>query len=180
MTFEQLSADTVKIELLAEELSVLEKAARESAEDPMQQLLLFLIQRAEVFSGIPFCSRPVTAELLPANANGMVIYLTAQPPKHKPNHTQTAAVFVDKTTLTACCKALQPYLTPQTQSSLYESAGGTLLVLTHLPQGNRTVQHLLREYATLQPVTKQTLARLEEYGHCLCKRNAVRAILNEN
>ncbi len=180
MTFEQLSADTVKIELLAEELSVFDRAARESTDDPLQHLLLFLIQRAEGFSGIPFCSRQVTAELLPTGENGMIVYLTAQQQKQNAHQRQAAAVFTDEATLRACCKALKPYLTPQTQSSLYETAGGTLLVLTHLPQGNRTVQHLLREYAALQPVTKQTLARLEEYGHCIRKRGAIAAILRHS
>lgn len=180
MTIEQLSADTVKIELVAEELSMLDRAAREQADDPMQQLLLFLIQRAEVFSGIPFCSRQVTAELLPTVENGMIVYLTAQQPKPKANHTQAAALFADTHALKACCRALQPYLSAQTQSSLYDTAGGKLLVLSHLTPEHRAPQHLLREYATLQPVTKCTLAQLEEYGHCICKGDAIATILGNS
>ncbi|MDD5947956.1 MAG: adaptor protein MecA [Oscillospiraceae bacterium] len=180
MTMEQLSADTVKIELAAEELSMLDTAAREHADDPTQQLLLFLIQRAEVFSGIPFCSRQVTAELLPTVENGMIVYLTAQPPKPKTNHTRAAAVFADAHTLKDCCRALQPYVSTQTRSSLYDTARGKLLVLSHLMQQHRAAEHLLREYATLQPVTRCTLAQLEEYGHCIFKRDAIAAILGDS
>lgn len=181
MTIEQLSADTVKIELSAEELSLpYHNVVSHPADDPMQQLLLFLIQRAEVFSGIPFCSRQVTAELLPTVENGMIVYLTASKPRPKENHTQAAAVFADMHTLKACCRALRPYLSPQSHSSLYEAAGGRLLVLSHLTTAHRAPQHLLREYATLLPVTKRNLARLEEYGHCICKHNAIAAILKED
>ncbi len=178
MTFEQLSADTVKIELLHEELIMLPKAPQKDDNAPLQQLLLFLMQRAEVFSGIPFCSRQVTAELLSTAENGLIVYLTAQPPKqHKSNPMRAAAIFNDAATLKACCSAMQPYLTQQTHSSLYDIAKGKLLVLSHLPQDHRVIQHLLREYAILQPVTKRTLTQLEEYGHCICKRNAIDKIL---
>ncbi len=180
MTIEQLSADTVKIELAAEELSLLCCTAQIQAEDTMQQLLLFLIQRAECFSGIPFCSRQVTAELLPTTENGMIVYLTAIAPRHRENHTQAAAVFTDMQTLKACCRALKPYLAPQTRSRLYETADGKLLVLSHLVQEHHAPQHLLREYASVRHITKRSLARLEEYGSCIFRQDAVAAILAED
>lgn len=178
MTMEQLSAYTVKIQVAPEELLMLlpPEEAGQSGE-PMQRMLLFLLTRAEAFSGIPFRSSRVTAELLPTQEGGAIIYLTAKQTR-APRYavrasSRAAALFADEPTLRRCCGALKPHLKQDTLSSLYRVTRGWLLVLRRLPAGSKAARHLLREFGTPCVMSPQALARLEEYGECLCRHNAV-------
>ena len=173
MILEQLSAYTVKIRLLPAELPMLLSGSNQKA---ARKLLLFLMEQAEHFSGIPFQSRQVTAELLPETEGGLTVYLSARPIKHAAVRVKAAAQFSDDSTLQACCVALMPYLHHQAVSSLYQIPQGKLLVIEHLPSDNRTVQHILSEYAIPCSVTNHATARLEEYGYCLLQEHAIESI----
>ena len=139
MTMEQLSASTVKIQIEQEELPLL--LPRDDTKDSaasLQRMLLFLLTRAESFSGIPFCSSKVTAELLSTPEGGAIVYLTAKGIR-RPNaavraYSRIGAVFADAQTLRVCCNALLPCLAEETRSSLYRVKHGTLLVLERLAQ----------------------------------------------
>lgn len=175
MILEQLSAYTVKIRLLPAELPMLHSGNDQAS---AEKLLLFLMERAELFSGIPFQSRQVTAELLPETKGGLTVYLTARPMKHAAVRVKAAAQFYDDSSLQACCIALMPHLHSQAASSLYRIPQGKLLVVEHLPSNNRTVQHILSEYAIPCSITTHATARLEEYGCCILQEHAIENIAN--
>ncbi len=173
MILEQLSSYTVKIRLLPSELPML---LQESDPASTEKLLLFLIERAEAFSRIPFRRRQVTVELLPTEQGGLTAYLTAKPMKHAGVSLRAEAFFSDDPSLAACCHALLPHLHTDTISSLYRIHDRKLLVLRQLPTENRMIQHILKEYASPCSVSFQVYARLEEYGDCLYKDHAIEMV----
>lgn len=178
MTMEQLSAYTVKIQIPPEELQMLipPEETQQSTEQ-MQRMLVFLLTRAESFSGIPFRSSKVTVELLPTQEGGAIVYLTAKLPS-APRCTiqarsRAAAMFADEQTLRRCCAALQCHMEQESSSSLYRVKGGWLLILSRLPANSRIPQHFLQEFGQPCVLSPPAMARLEEYGECVCRQDAI-------
>lgn len=187
MTLEQLSAQTVKIQLSLTELKVFLHDTQDM--DPnspqMLRLISFLLAKSELYCEIPFSEGQVTVELLSASDGGLIFYFTCcqenQKQQKKTNNTVwIASVFSAYEELHECCRQLQMQNIRQADSRLYQMPQRYVLLLH--PSGKTAVicHHLLAEYGTTIPYSGLLRAKLEEHGKCLYEKNAVSKIAAES
>lgn len=191
MTMEQLSAQTVKIQLSETELQVfLHEPQNADPNSPqMLRLISFLLAKAELYCEIPFSQGQVTVELLAAPDGGLVFYFTccdaSQPdtmasttlPQHKT--VRLAGRFLDYGDLQAYCKQLLRTGIQCAESSLYEVSKGWILLLRLSGNDAARPRHLLGEFGTPLRYNLLLRARLAEYGTCRYARNAAAQIAAE-
>ncbi len=179
MTVQQLSAQSVKVQLTADELTVFLYDPDAPPDSPqVLRLISFMLSKAELATGIPFTAHPVTVELLTARDGSLSAYFTVQSaPAEKPKQAKTvrlAARFPDRSTLKSCCRLLREKQDAIISSRLYEYRCQFILTLKLRRAGAATVQHLLSEYGRPFRLSPLNRARLSEYGSCLCEQDAVR------
>ena len=181
MTVQRLSAQSVKIQLSAEELAVFLHDAAAAPDSPqMLQLISFMLAKAELASGIPFTSLPVTVELLNGEDGSLSVYFTvqtAEEPSCKRSRTvRTAAGFSDRGTLKTCCALLRQQSDAILGSQLYQYRRQWILSLKLKREKASAVHHLLLEYGRPFRLSAMNRARLSEYGSCLLEKDAVQLI----
>ncbi len=181
MTIQRLSAESVKIQLSAEELKPVMTAQEGGADSPqMLRLISALLRKAEEMFAIPFSENPVTVELFAAPEGGLVIYLTAQHPDLQGDHPQPqsgslriSACFRERDHLRRCCTHLLRQSSGITQSILYRYAGSHVLYLRVRRGIAPRVKHILTEFGLLFPLSAVNRARLTEFGKIILPQNAV-------
>ena len=178
MTVQQLSAQSVKVQLTADELTVFLYDPDAPPDSPqVLRLVSFMLSKAELATGIPFTALPVTVELLTARDGSLSAYFTVQSepaPKSKPAKTICAAArFPDRSTLKRCCGLLREQQDAIISSRLYEYRRQYVLSLKLKRTGAMPVQHLLSEYGRPFRLSPLNRARLSEYGSCICEQNAL-------
>lgn len=177
MTVQQLSAQSVKVQLTADELTVFLYDPDAPPDSPqVLRLISFMLSKAELATGIPFTEHPVTVELLTARDGSLSAYFTLQsaPAKKQPKTVRLAARFTDRSTLKSCCRLLREKQDAILSSRLYEYRCQFILTLNLRRAGAVPVQHLLSEYGRPFRLSPLNRARLSEYGSCLCEQDAVR------
>ena len=187
MTVHRLSAQSVKVQLSADELKLfLSEPVFTGASSPrMMRMIALLLAKAEASTGIPFSALPVTVELLALPQGGMAVYFTAQ---RKPQPTTSAgkartariaAQFPGRDTLFACCTQLVRRNREILSSSLYHCGAGWILMLK-LPRGSSAGMHrILLEYGAPFRLSAVNRARLSEYGTLVYEKDAVSAVCRE-
>lgn len=183
MTINQLSAQSVKVQLTADELRMFLPEKEQDTDSPqMLRLISMLLMKAEHYSAIPFSELPVTVELLGAPDGGLVAYFTAQLPQdtakrgRAKNARKLAAEFSDTGDLRACCVRLCMYNEALSASVLYRYHGCYILILRLKHGKSELPRHLMLEYGRPYRLTGITSARLEEYGRLICGEDAVEAV----
>ena len=178
MTVQRLSAQSVKVQLTADELTVFLYDPDAPPDSPqVLRLISFMLSKAELATGIPFSALPVTVELLTAGDGSLSAYFTAQstpaPQQRPPKTVRLAARFSDRSTLKHCCCLLREKQDAILSSRLYEYRRQFILTLKLKRTGAMPVQHLLSEYGRPFRLSPLNRARLSEYGSCLCEQDAV-------
>ena len=180
MTVHRLSAQSVKVQLSADELKLFLPDSTPNPDSPqMLRLISFMLTRAEASSGIPFSSLPVTVEMLAAPEGGLTVYFTAQtlPDTASGNgHSKTtrlAARFPDESALHTCCTQLHRQQSEILNSALYRYRTSWILTLKAKRRSASRLHHLLLEYGTPFRLSSINRARLSEYGECLYEKDAV-------
>lgn len=181
MTVQQLSAQSVKVQLTADELTVFLYNPDAPPDSPqVLRLISFMLAKAELATGIPFTAVPVTVELLTARDGSLSAYFTVQdhaaPEQKQAKAVRIAARFPDRGTLKRCCCLLRAQQDAILSSRLYEYRRQFILTLKLKRTGAMPVQHLLSEYGRPFRLSPLNRARLSEYGSCLCEQDAVRLI----
>ena len=181
MTVQQLSAQSVKVQLTADELTVFLYDPDAPPDSPqMMRLISFMLSKAELASGIPLTSLPVTVELLTATDGSLSAYFTVQSepvPRQKPPKTvYLAARFADRNTLKRCCTLLRAQQEAILSSRLYEYRRQFVLSVKLKRSGAMQVHHLLLEYGRPFRLSPLNRARLSEYGSCIFEQDAVQCI----
>lgn len=186
MTVHRLSAQSVKVQLTADELNVFLTDAAQSPDSPqMLRLLSFMLAKAESASGIPFSDLPVTVELLSTQDGGLAAYFTAQALPDTASgkgHAKTvrlAARFPEQDTLKACCRQLRMEQPMILTSMLSRYRSQWILSLKLRRDQANAVHHLLLEYGSPFRLSALNRARLSEYGECICEKDAIRYVLGE-
>ena len=187
MTMEQLSAQTVKIQLSLTELKVFLHDSQDISPNSPQMLRLisFLLAKSELYCEIPFSEGQVTVELLSASDGGLIFYFTCCPniPKQQKKNSHAVrylSMFPLYADLQECCKQLLKHEIQCANSRLYQCKSGWVLLVHPNGKKNTVCQHLLAEYGTPLPDSPLLRARLEEYGRCLYEKNAAAAIAAES
>ncbi|MBQ8920862.1 MAG: adaptor protein MecA [Oscillospiraceae bacterium] len=187
MTVHRLSAQSVKVQLSADELKLFltEPVLTGTASPRMMRLIALLLAKAEASTGIPFSALPVTVELLALPQGGLAVYFTAQrtpvPARGsaKAKTTRIAAQFGDRSALRSCCMQLHRRKKAILNSSLYRFDAAWILTLK-LPRGTSAGLHrLLLEYGAPFRLSAINRARLSEYGTCVYEKDAVSAVCRE-
>lgn len=181
MTVNRLSAQSVKVQLTADELTVFLYDPAQPPDSPqMLRLISFMLAKAELASGIPFSSLPVTVELLTANDGSLSAYFTVQTeqpqPKKQPKTVRLAAKFPDRSTLQRCCSLLRQQKEAILSSMLYEYRRQWILSLKLKRERAMPVHHVLLEYGKPFRLSPLNRARLSEYGSCIYEKDAVELI----
>ena len=183
MTVIRLSAQSVKVQLTADERKLfLTEPAAESESPQMLLLIAFMLNRAEAASGIPFSELPVTVELLTSPQGGLIAYFTAQPqPKAFTGSrhiriSRIAAQFGEEAVLQSCCTQLNRRSKDILSSMLYRYKSSFVLTLRLRRGCAAALHHVLLEYGTPFRLSALNRARLTEYGTCLCEKNAVETV----
>ncbi|MBR4200951.1 MAG: adaptor protein MecA [Oscillospiraceae bacterium] len=183
MTVNRLSAQSVKVQLSADELKHFLAESASAADAPqMMRLISMMLSHAESVSGIPFSEYPVTVELFAAPQGGLTAYFTVQMPASRNDtpvqtkNVSTAAGFPDQKSLLSCCMQLSRHSSRILSSTLYRCRSRYILTLKLCRTGSGTVQHILLEYGLPFRLSPLNRARLSEFGTCLCEQDAVRAV----
>lgn len=185
MTVHRLSAQSVKIQLSADELKLFFSGPfTGGTESPqMMRLIAFLLAKAEAETGIPFSALPVTVELLAVPQGGIIAYFTVQREhgqrKGQTKSTRIAAGFRDRSALFICCMQLSRRKSDILNSMLFRYRTGWILTLK-LRRGSAAGLHrLLLEYGEPFRLSAVNRARLAEYGQCLYEKDAVASVCKE-
>ncbi|MBP0968405.1 MAG: adaptor protein MecA [Oscillospiraceae bacterium] len=181
MTVQRLSAQSVKVQLTADELTVFLYDPDAPPDSPqMMRLISFMLSRAELASGIPLTEMPVTVELLTAADGSLSAYFTVQSEPEKkqkpPKTVRFAARFSDRSTLKRCCVLLRARQEAILSSKLYEYRRQYVLTVRLKRSGAMQVHHLLLEYGRPFRMSALNRARLAEYGSCIFEQDAVQCI----
>ncbi|MBR6107789.1 MAG: adaptor protein MecA [Oscillospiraceae bacterium] len=183
MTVQRLSAQSVKVQLSADELRLFLPETDAGNESPqMLRLISFMLAKAEAASGIAFSELPVTVELLTAPQGGLAAYFTVQvPPGAVPGGGQLRAVriaarFSGDDALYRCCRQLAQHSSELQASALYRFREGYVLVLKLKHSHTGSLHHILMEFGRPFRLSLLNRARLAEYGTCLSEQDAVAAV----
>ena len=176
MTVQQLSPRAAKIQLTAEELGTV-FAQGSPVQVGLLRLIPALLAQAESVCGIPFTQKPVAVEMLPAGDGGIAVYLSLREEnRRQPKKAlRIAARFPEQSHLCACCRQLSG-CRGILESSLYSYRAGLVLLLTLRRKNAAPPRMVLGEYGTPYLPGAVGLARMEEYGTCLIRKNAVQTI----
>lgn len=186
MTVQRLSAQSVKVQLSAEELHVfLPEEIRTPDSPQMLRLISFMLAKAELASGIAFSSLPVTVELLIPQEGGLVVYFTVseeQPQKKNPPVRQSgiirlAAKFTERDALRQCCTLLDKEAASIRSSILFRYKNHWILTLKLKRDHASAIHHILLEHGKPYRLSALNRARLNEYGTCIYEQDAVRKAL---
>lgn len=183
MTVQRLSAQSVKVQLSADELRLFLPDTESGSESPqMMRLISFMLTKAETASGIPFSALPVTVELLTAPQGGLIAYFTAQAlpgadsRSGQPRSERIAARFGSDEELSRCCMLLARRRSALLSSALYRFRSGYILLLKIKRSHADGLHHMLYEYGRPFRLSVLNRARLAEFGTCLCEKDAVAAV----
>ncbi len=188
MTVHRLSAQSVKVQLSADELKLFlsEPVFSGAASPRLMRLIALLLAKAEASTGIPFSALPVTVELLALPQGGMAVYFTVQRnPMQKGGSarkkaTRIAAQFAEYSALRTCCMQLSHRADAILNSSLYRCNTAWILTLKLRRGSSAGLHRLLLEYGAPYRLTAVNRAKLSEYGTCLYERDAVSAVCLES
>lgn len=180
MTLEQLSPQTVKVQLAPSELAVFlqEPQGYDTDSPQMLRLISFLIAKAELFCEVPFSQGQVTVELFATEEGGLTVYLSCCQAPHsrrreKSHAAQYAGAFAAEDDLRSYCRQLLAADIHLCESSLYRFENHYVLLLRLNGKARNFPQYLLAEYGQPLAVTALLRAKLAEFGECLLEKNAV-------
>lgn len=186
MTMEQLSMQTVKVQLSPTELQVFLHDTQDI--DPnspqMLRLISFLLAKSELYCEIPFSKTQVTVELLPASDGGLIFYFTCceeadTKPRYHGKHIRLAGKFCQYSDLRECCRQILQNGIRCSDSSLYQISGSWILLLHLAGKYSGMAKHLLLEFGTLLPFSTLLRAGLEEHGTCIHRKQAAAKIVSD-
>ncbi len=179
MTIQQLSAQTVKVQISQDELhQMLGADAPQQDSGRFLSMIAVMLTQAELVSRIPFSAHPVTAEMLKGPEGGLTVYFSLTPQKqHAGKKTASfAALFPDEQAAAKCCKRLMSEQSVIIQSSCHLLDHAWILSVKAVRTGASCLRHILLEYGQPFRMSRMNRARLSEYGTPVCINQAVQQL----